>query len=512
MKNLEGDYMGFVENKISSVIELCEDPTPDPAGIIIFGASGDLSFRKLIPSIFKLFKNRKLINFYILGVGRSNLSDEDFRERILETLNFDRDLFKKFIDHVYFLSGNYDDDNLYINLREKINILNKKHNAKNNRLFYFATPPNVYLPIINHLGKFKLNEENGNFSRMIIEKPFGNNLESAKKLDYELHKYLNEKQIYRIDHYLGKETVQNILMMRFANIVFEPIWNYKYIDHVQITVSEDLGVENRIGYFENTGLLRDMFQNHILQLLTLIAIEPPASLEANMIHDEKIKVLKSIRPFEYDTLDEYIIRGQYTDGYINGELKKSYMEEVGKNTNTETFVAVKMFIDNWRWSGVPFYIRSGKRMKKKLSEVVIVFKNVPHSIFSDFYPVKIEPNSLIIRIQPDEGFKLILQAKQPGSKMCINTLNMEFKYRDFFDYEPQDAYERLILDALLGDQTLYVRNDVMEESWKLVTPILQRWENEKSDLYYYPSGSWGPKESYRLIEKDGRRWRDYENI
>ncbi|KAF2955732.1 glucose-6-phosphate dehydrogenase [Marinitoga sp. 38H-ov] len=502
--------MGIIENKIGSVVELCDDPTPEPAGIIIFGASGDLSFRKLIPSMYKLFKNRKLIDFYILGVGRSNFSDDDFRNKVLESLDFKQDVVKKFIEHIYFLSGDYDQDELYINLKEKINILNKKHNTKNNKLFYFATPPNVYIPIIRHLGKFDLNNEDENFSRMVIEKPFGNNLESAKKLDCELHKYLNEKQIYRIDHYLGKETVQNILMMRFANIVFEPIWNYKYIDHVQITVSEELGVENRIGYFENTGLLRDMVQNHILQLLTLIAIEPPASLDANMIHDEKMKVLKSIRRFNVDNLDEFVVRGQYTDGYINNEFKKSYIEEVGKNSKTETFVALKLLIDNWRWSGVPFYIRTGKRLKKKLSEVSIVFKDVPHSIFSDFYPVKFEPNALVIRIQPDEGFKLILQAKQPGSKICINTLNMEFKYRNFFDYEPQDAYERLILDALLGDQTLYVRNDIMEESWKLVTPILERWEN--SDLYYYPSGSWGPKESDRLIEKDGRRWRNYENI
>lgn len=503
--------MGFVENKLGSIVELCEDPTPDPAGIIIFGASGDLSFRKLFPSIFKLLKNRKLVNFYILGVGRTNYSDEEFKEKIRKSLG-NNELISKFLNHVYFLSGDYDNDELYLNLKKRLEILDEKHNTKNNRLFYFATPPHIYLPIIRHLGKFDLNQEYENYSRVIIEKPFGNDLNSAKNLDNELHKCLNEKQIYRIDHYLGKETVQNILMMRFANIVFEPIWNYKYIDHIQITVAENLGVENRIGYFDNAGLLRDMFQNHILQLLTLITMEPPASLDADMIHDEKIKVLKSIRPFDLDNLNNYIIRGQYTDGYINGELKKSYIDEVQKDSKTETFIAVKLLIDNWRWSGVPFYIRTGKRLKKKVSEVSIIFKDVPHSIFSDFYPVKIEPNALVIRIQPDEGFKLVLQAKQPGSKICINTLNMEFKYKNFFNYEPQDAYERLILDALLGDQTLYVRNDVMEESWKLVTPILEKWENEKIELYYYPSGSWGPKESNRLIEKDNRKWRNYEDI
>ena len=501
--------MKFTENKIENIIELCEDPTPEPAGIIIFGASGDLSFRKLIPSIFKLFKNRKLINFYLLGVGRSTLSDEDFKNKIKETLiSYDQKLVNIFIEHAYFVSGNYDDEKLYIDLNEKINTLNEKYKTLNNKLFYFATPPHVYLPIIKHLGRCHLSRENGNFSRMIIEKPFGHDLDSAKKLDAELHKYLNEKQIYRIDHYLGKETVQNIMMMRFANIVFEPIWNYKYIDHVQITVSEQLGVENRIGYFENTGLLRDMFQNHILQLLTLITMEPPASLNADMIHDEKIKILKSIRPFNIETINERVIRGQYIKGIINGKEKSSYIDEVGKPSNTETFVAAKLFIDNWRWSGVPFYLRTGKRLKKKISEVSIVFKDVPHSIFSDFYSVKIAPNSLIIRIQPDEGFSLVLQAKQPGSKICLNTLNMEFKYKNFFDYEPQDAYERLILDALLGDQTLYVRNDIMEESWKLVTPILNSWKNNHTDLYYYPSGGWGPKEAFELIEKDGRKWRE----
>ncbi|WGS64189.1 glucose-6-phosphate dehydrogenase [Marinitoga aeolica] len=498
--------MGFVENKLGSIVELCEDPTPDPAGIIIFGASGDLSFRKLFPSIFKLFKNRKLVNFYILGVGRTNYSDEDFREKIRESLG-NNELISKFLNHVYFLSGNYDNDELYLNLKNRLENLNNKHNTKDNKLFYFATPPNIYLSIIRHLGKFELTKENENYSRIIIEKPFGRDLETAQKLDFELHRYLNENQIYRIDHYLGKETVQNILMMRFANIVFEPIWNYKYIDHIQITVAEDLGVENRVGYFENTGLLRDMFQNHILQLLTLIAMEPPASLDADMIHDEKIKILKSVRPFDIENLNDFIIRGQYTKGIINNEEKSSYIEEIGKTSTTETFLAAKLLIDNWRWSGVPFYIRTGKRLKKKVSEVAIVFKDVPHSIFSNFYPVKIEPNALVIRIQPDEGFNLILQAKQPGSKICINTLSMEFKYRNFFDYEPQDAYERLILDALLGDQTLYVRNDVMEESWKLVTPVLEYWENNNDGIYYYPSGSWGPKEADILIEKDGRKWR-----
>ncbi|SHE27267.1 glucose-6-phosphate 1-dehydrogenase [Marinitoga hydrogenitolerans DSM 16785] len=501
--------MSFVENKLGTYVELCDDPTPSPAGIIIFGASGDLSFRKLIPSIFKLFKNRKLINFYLLGIGRTKMSNEEFRHKILESLNnsYDKILINKFINHAYFLSGNYNDDSLYSELKNRIKSLNEKHNTNNNLLFYFATPPHIYLPIINHLGKSNLTIENKNYSRVIIEKPFGKDLETAKELDNELQKHLKESQIYRIDHYLGKETVQNMMMMRFANIVFEPIWNYKYIDHIQITVSETLGVENRIGYFENTGLLRDMFQNHILQLLTLIAMEPPASLDSDMIHDEKIKVLKSIRPYNVKEIHKRIIRGQYTEGYVDGDFKTSYIDEVGKKSKIETFIATKLYIDNWRWSGVPFYLRTGKRLKKKISEVAIIFKDVPHSIFSDFHPVKIEPNSLVIRIQPDEGFTLTLQAKQPGSKICINTLNMEFKYKNFFDFEPQDAYERLILDALLGDQTLYVRNDVMEESWKLVTPILEYWKNS-DDLFYYPSGSWGPKEAFELIEKDNRNWRN----
>ncbi|NUU99562.1 glucose-6-phosphate dehydrogenase [Marinitoga sp. 1154] len=503
--------MSFIENKIESYVEICEDPTPEPAGIIIFGASGDLTFRKLIPSIFNLFKKRKLKNFYLLGVGRSKLTDEEFRDKILKRLNnlkSDKNIIEKFILHTYFLSGNYSQDKMYKDLRSKLLELDRKHNTTGNHLFYFATPPNIYMPIINYLGENKLTvETQEKYSRIIIEKPFGHNLESSKKLDYQLHNYLNEKQIYRIDHYLGKETVQNIMMLRFANIIFEPLWNYKYIDNIQITVAEQIGVENRVGYFDQTGLLRDMFQNHILQLLTLITMEPPASLSADMVHDEKIKVLKSIRPFPKEKLNNFIIRGQYIEGKINNEMKKSYIEDIKKESKTETFIAAKLYIDNWRWSGVPFYLRTGKRLKKKITEVAIIFKDVPHSIFSDFYPIKIEPNALILRIQPDEGFSLVIQAKQPGSKICINTLNMEFKYKNFFEYEKQDAYERLIIDALLGDQTLYVRSDVMEESWKVVTPILDVWEKDNATLFYYPSGTWGPEEANYLIEKDGRKWR-----
>jgi len=353
-----------------------------------------------------------------------------------------------------------------------------------------------------------------NFARVVIEKPFGKDLESARELERSLANNFSEKQIYRIDHYLGKETVQNIFIFRFANTIFEQVWNNKFIDHVQITVAEDIGVENRAGYFDTTGLLRDMFQNHILQMLAFVAMEPPASFNAERIRDEKVKVLRSIRPFPLNELYRWIVRGQYLSGKVSDYQVPAYTEEPGvaKDSKTETFVAMKLMIDNWRWNGVPFYIRAGKRLPRKISEIAIIFKKVPYSMFPNIPIEELAPNSLIINIQPDEGIALNIQVKHPGARLCLETLSMEFKYENVFSIKALDAYERLLLDCMIGDQTLFIRNDDVIASWELLTPVLRSWEkkseNEKNGkVHPYRAGTWGPKEADWLIEKDGRKWR-----
>jgi glucose-6-phosphate 1-dehydrogenase len=497
--------MEKINKKIISQSNSCEEIKADKSSIIIFGASGDLTSRKLIPAIFKLFKRNLLSeNFYVLGVARTQMNDQNFRDKtknIISNLCKDEKIINRFLKIIYYQNGQYNDINLYKILNDKIKYLDDKYKTNGNNLFYFATPPDIHSIIIKKLGEVGLNDQKNNFKRVIIEKPFGSDLNSSNSLDDELHKYLEEQQIYRIDHYLGKETVQNIMMLRFANIIFEPIWNYKYIDNIQITVSESLGIGHRAGYFENAGLLRDMFQNHMLQLLTLVAMEPPASLEPVSVRNEKVKLLKSIRPFNNKNIDDNLVRGQYISSKIDDEIVPGYREEknVAKNSCTETYVAGKFFIDNWRWSGVPFYLRSGKRLKKKLSQIAIIFKDVPHSIFSHDF-INLEQNSLILNVQPDEGFSLYIQAKQPGSKLCLNTLNMDFKYKNHFDFDPPEAYERLILDALIGDQTLFVRSDAMKISWELLEPIINKWKKE-NNLNFYEAGTWGPKESNRLFKK-----------
>ena len=345
---------------------------------------------------------------------------------------------------------------------------------------------------------------------MVVEKPFGRDLASSTALDVEMRQTLGEEQIYRIDHYLGKETVQNILMFRFANAVFEPIWNRNYIDHVQIIVAERLGVEHRAGYYEQAGLLRDMFQNHMMQMLAMVAMEPPTSFHADRIRDEKTKLFKAIRPFDLGGLDRSVVRGQYAAGEEEGKRAVAYRDEPGvaKNSQVDTYVAAKLMIDNWRWQGVPFYLRSGKRLSEKMSEIAIVFKEVPHSMFTPLTRKDLAPNMLILNVQPKEGISLRVEAKHPGEKLCINPLFMKFSYEEVFGSEPPDAYERLLLDCLLGDQTLFVRGDGMTVAWQLVTPLLTAWERnpESNPLAFYPCGSWGPKEADDLIGRDGREW------
>ena len=524
--------MDKVEGHFNMQWESCVEEKPKACGLVIFGASGDLTHRKLIPALFSLF-HRDLLpdNFFILGCARTQMTDEEFRQRVRDsinsakdtiTLNESRDLpsnMDNFIRKCAYHTGDYQDKGLYSSLSERLEKLDKENSIGGDRIFYFATPPNLYSVIGYHLGLSGLageSEEGSQNScpspciRVVVEKPYGHDLESAMALDKELRKVLSEHQIYRIDHYMGKETVQNILMFRFANAVFEPIWNRRYVDHVQITVAESIGVEHRAGYFEQAGLLRDMFQNHILQMLSLVAMEPTVSFDGDRIRDEKVKLLRSIRPFPLDELDKYIIRGQYGPGLVDGVEVPAYRQEEGvaSDSKIETFVAAKLFVDNWRWQGVPFYLRVGKRMPRRVSEIAIIFKKVPHSMFAPLEPGELTPNVLVLNVQPEEGVSLTIQVKTPGQKLCMKSLIMNFNYQQAGIKLPE-AYQRLLLDCMLGDQSLFWRSDGIEAAWSLVTPVLKRWEeNEKScPITFYQSGSWGPDESETLLESEGRQWR-----
>jgi glucose-6-phosphate 1-dehydrogenase len=396
--------------------------------------------------------------------------------------------------------------------------LDKKHKMNGCHIFYLAVPPFLYSPIVHYLGVSALSCINGSDSkqraRLIVEKPFGRDLQSATELNDKIRQCFDESQIYRIDHYLGKETVQNILMFRFANAIFEPVWNRGYIDHVQISIAESLGVEHRGSYYDKAGALRDIFQNHMLQILALVAMEPPASFEANPIRDEKVKLLRSIRPFNANELDSSIVRGQYGPGSINGEQVVGYRAEpeIDPKSKTETFVATKLFIDNWRWKDVPFYLRTGKRLRAKDTEVAIFFKKVPHSMFVSAGLADIPPNVLVLQIQPEEAISLGFQAKRPGSKICMSTLNMNFSYKNIFGVEMPEAYQRLLLDCMLGDQTLFNRYDSVETAWQLLAPVLDAWEDEDSAPWPYAAGSESFAQADTLVESDGRAWRKLAEI
>lgn len=494
----------------------CEIELPIPSCLVIFGASGDLAKRKLIPALYRLHKCRLLPeNFFILGTGRTKMDTGQFREMMLVavsgkfTNDFDTVSWTEFEARLYYTSFDYSLRESYNSLKEEITRLEKRHQTNGNRVFYLSLPPTAFETVIINLGVSELAEkETGAYTHIVIEKPFGRDLSSAKRLNSMLKDYFEEREIFRIDHFIAKETVQNIIMFRFANSIFEPLWNNRYIDHIQITAAETLGVEHRAGYYDDAGVIRDMFPNHLLQLLAIIAMEPPPLFGAEMVRDEKVKLFRSLRPLPQDTLNEHIVIGQYGKGQINGEAVPGYREYKGISTEsvTPTFAAMKLFIDNWRWKGVPFYLRSGKRLSRRKTEISVHFKPVPHMMFSGLLEQPITPNTLILRVQPDEGISLILQTKQPGSKVCINPVSMDFSYKKDIQL---DAYEWVLLECMRGDQMLFVREDGVELTWALLTPVIERLEStiEAGKFPNYHAGSSGPSEAALLIKKDGRTWR-----
>jgi glucose-6-phosphate 1-dehydrogenase len=489
----------------------------DPFVLILFGATGDLTRRKLMPALFSLYCQGLLpAGFAVIGVARSRYSDDEYRDHIHSALQESGALgqtkcaWEDFAAGLHYVSGDYDHPEVYQRLLDKSEAIDKERGTTGNRLFYLAIPPEGVSDIVSGLSESRLAHGEKGWTRLVVEKPFGHDLESARNLNKELLRVFNESQIYRIDHYLGKETVQNILVSRFANSIFEPLWNQKYIDHVQITIAETLGVEGRGAYYDKAGALKDIVQNHALQILSLIAMEPPASLAPNDVRDEKTKVLRNVRRLsERDALG-CSVRGQYGPGLLLGEHVPAYREEtkVHPNSNTETFAAVELHVDNWRWSGTPFYIRTGKRMCRRSTEIAIQFKQVPDVLFRREKPDQVEPNVMTIKVQPDEGITLRTESKVPGLELMLRPVQMDFRYGSSFGSQAPEAYERLLLDAALGDPSLCARDDAVEECWDILMPILTAWEaNPPEDFPNYVPGTWGPEASFGLLERTGRKWR-----
>ncbi|OQY04351.1 MAG: glucose-6-phosphate dehydrogenase [Planctomycetales bacterium 4572_13] len=492
---------------------LCIEAAAGPTGFTVFGASGDMAYRKLYPSLYELYRRGLMSDhFYVLGCGRSELSDDSFRDSIEKRLRQEADApdgekLRSFARHFFYTSGSYEDDAFYQAIGRCLGRLDEQFNVSGSRIFYLSVPPFLYESIVEKLGQMKLQcspvSSRVQAVRLVIEKPFGRDFDSAQHLDASLHQHFDESQIYRIDHYLGKETVQNLLIFRFANSLFEPLWNRNYIEHIQITAAEEVGVEHRAGYYDSSGALRDMFQNHLLQMLSLVAMEPPVSFNADSIRDEKVKLLRSVRRICPEDVSEYFVRGQYTSGASG----KGYLDEqeVRPGSITETFAAGKVFVDNWRWRGVPFYLRTGKRLARKLTEIVITFKAVPHSMFRAGGLEDIPANVLRFQIQPAEGMYLGLQAKRPGSKICMSSLEMAVDYQEVFGVKMPEAYQRLLLDCMLGDATLFTPHDSVLNSWDILTPVLESWsENKEIDLY--PAGSTGPQVQNKLWPDSHSGW------
>jgi glucose-6-phosphate 1-dehydrogenase len=497
-------------------------PTPgQPAGpcaAVIFGASGDLTKRKLLPALVNLATDRLLPkDFAVIGIARRPMSNEDFRRKIGEELGElmpkaqHESIWSWLEKRLYYLSGDLQDPNTYRSLRENLERCDRDHQTGGNYLFYLSTAPELFAAAVEQLGKAKLTvEENGRWRRVIIEKPFGRDLASAKDLNRKLRAVLRENQIYRIDHYLGKETVQNILVFRFANGIFEPLWNYRYVDSVQITVAESLGVEERGGYYDTAGALRDMVPNHLFQLVSLIGMEPPASLEAESIRDEQVKLLKSIRPFTDEEIKRNAVRGQYGLGTIEGRSVPGYLSEpnVARDSTTETYAALRLEIENWRWAGVPFYLRTGKRLAKRYTEIVVQFRSAPHLLFQKTAITACTPNQLVLSIQPQETLSLSFGAKVPGPVVQLGFVTMDFDYARAFGSRPSTGYERLLYECMLGDPTLFQRADMVELGWSIIGPVQGAWTEGKGPIPQYPAGSIGPREADDMIRRDGRHWRD----
>ncbi len=490
----------------------------DPLVFVIFGASGDLTKRKLIPSIYQLYRTGNLPErFAILGVSRTTYSDEDYSRKFFlesEFIKNGRDDEKdrqSFASHIFYQSIDTNAAADYGKVQERLHELDEKHQTQGNYLFYLATPPHLYGEIPAYLAQHGLNDQATGWKRLIIEKPFGNDARSARELNQDLQEYFQEDQIYRIDHYLGKETVQNLLVTRFANGIFEPLWNRNYIQHIEITSAEDIGVENRGGYYDESGALRDMVQNHLLQILAHIAMEPPITADARDIRNEKVKLFQSLRPIPKEDVDRFVVRGQYISARIEEQMALGYRQEKGvpDDSRTETYVAIKCFVDNWRWAGVPFFIRTGKRLPTKVTELSVAFKQSPQHLFIKEDGIRNEVNRLVIRIQPDEGLALQFGMKVPGAGFQVKDVMMDFHYSDLTDAYVPEAYERLLMDCIKGDPTLYSRGDAVEAAWSFVDPIIEAWQEEgHNHLYAYPAGSWGPREADRLFDGLPSRWRN----
>ena len=509
---------------------------PDGCVLVIFGASGDLTKRKLVPALYALAQDSLLPDrFAVVGFARRDKSHQAFRDEMAAAVKeFSRlqplkpEAWDRLAQSLYYVSASFDEPAGYERLRALLGDADRQHGTGGNRIYYLATPPAAYSSIVARLGAAGLasrawdgpqegigSSRDDGWTRIIIEKPFGRDLTTAQALNAEIHRVFRERQVYRIDHYLGKETVQNILTFRFGNSIFEPLWNRRYVDHVQLLVAEDLGVEGRGGYYDTAGAMRDIVQNHMLQLLSLVAMEPPATFEADAVRDEKVKALRAIRPIPAARAGDSTVRAQYVSGPVRGKQVPDYAAEPGvtNETATETYAALRVEIDNWRWAGVPFYLRTGKALSKRITEVTIQYRQPPLLLFEHADHPRheardvIEPNRLTLRIQPDEGISLRVGLKPPGPRISLVPAHLGFVYRDTFGIDPAEAYERLLLDCMLGDSTLFIRRDEVETAWGLVTPVLDTWAaSGRAGLAIYPAGSWGPQEADRFIQADGREW------
>ncbi len=491
---------------------------PDPSVMVLFGATGDLAHRKVIPAMYHLWRTNLLPHeFVLLAVGRRPYDDDSFRDEVRKALEqfsrilpLDEAAWRSFKERIRYQRCDFEDPTGFDKLVTTLDELDEQEGTRGNRLFYLATQPSQFAELVAQLGRVGLDHErhDGGWRRVVIEKPFGHDLDSARKLNREVGKVFREAQVYRIDHYLGKETVRNLLVFRFGNGIFEPLWNRRYVDHVQITVAESIGIENRGAFYEETGAVRDVLQNHLLQLVSLVAMEPPATFQADALRDEKVKVIRAIGTHPADPATE-VVRGQYGPGWVAGQQVPGYREEedVDADSETETYVAARLTIDDWRWSGVPFFVRTGKRLAKRSTEIAIQFRAVPHHLFKD---TSAEPdaNLLAIRIQPDEGIMLRFGAKVPGLGLNVRSVTMDFTYGSAFNVDSPDAYETLILDALQGDASLFTRADEVEEAWAIVDPYIDAWANKPPPEFpNYEAGTWGPAEADELLAREGRRWR-----